>query len=159
MNDDEYRTLLRELAARNLDAHGLAWEIYANPRLKPNGPDLVRERDFMENLVQTRFNFFIISYGVILVYGLTSTDLKRGAIILFTGAVVLGFLAFLNLQDSYQTRFHFKATPLVSWSHSSCTRWYQALPSQPRQCYRFNWLLLALLRISSTFCFGNINVV
>ncbi len=78
---------------QNSPHYVMAKRIYENPHLRPDREEILREREFMENLIQTRFNFFIITFGVILVYGLTSEHLEHAFLIMTIGDAVLIGLA------------------------------------------------------------------
>lgn len=54
---------------------------------------LDQERDFIENLVSARFNWFMLLFGVILVYGYTAPDLPKRCVILAYGCVAASAIA------------------------------------------------------------------
>jgi hypothetical protein len=91
--DNDYAEWLDLLAKNSSSADEIAECVYADVARRPTFKELSDERVFLENLVQTRFNFFIVTYGIVLVYGLSSADLKRCVVILVVGAIVLAALA------------------------------------------------------------------
>jgi hypothetical protein len=55
--------------------------------------ELSQERQFMENLVSNRFNFFIVFFGVILVYAFSTADMDSRCVILCVGSTFSLFIA------------------------------------------------------------------
>lgn len=125
-----------------------------------NGWDLSQERQFMENLVNNRFNYYMIYFGVILVYAFTcstSTSVVDRCIILSYGSLISFAIAF------GVHRVQVKLTHILRRLHKNqihpVTLVSKAAAREPFGSHTATWLIGSIIPFGGSFVLLWLSVV